>query len=710
MPTGDLARVLVVIPTFNEVESLPVTLDRLTASGADVDVLVVDDASPDGTGALADALATANPRLHVMHRTGKDGLGRAYLAGFRWGLERGYGVLVEMDADGSHPPEELETMLALLEARPTTGLVIGSRWTLGGSVVDWPTSRRLLSQSANAYARLSLGIPVRDMTAGYRAYRSAVLAPIVAADDVDSRGYCFQIDMTIRTHDAGWEIVESPIVFRDRQAGVSKMSGAIVVEAMTKLTAWAVQRRFGVRRGAGRVMTGTPGRRERVAERLRAWRPALLLGLAVFVVHAISPSPQTGDSRLSVIVAWQVLTTGSLDLAGVPAVDALAWRGDLITTAGGAVVPFFPWPPMLLALPGALILALVGVDPAGLSLSTPNETWIVEIPTAAAIVAITTVLLRRLVLDAGERWSTPLVANVTAFSFAFTTIAWSTGSRALWQQTVSMLAIVLTLLAVQRRDRGGAWPWLIGVFAALALIVRPTNAVFVGPLVIWMAVSARPHIPRGLLGGTVVMLPFVVVSWVFYGGPLPPYYLPTRLGDTPVWGFAESLAVHLISPGRGLLIYVPLVILAVVGVIVRVRDRSVRGLDAVLVTAVLLQLVVIARFGSTNGFTYGPRLLLDIVPLLTLLAAPTFIVLAARPARRRIDTIAAVGVALVLAVGLFVNGTGAVTRAAVCWNVTPERIDDAPERVWDAADPPFLRPWTRLAAGQPFFVGTCPLD
>lgn len=242
-------RVLVVVPTYNEIESLPVTLARLRSASPDADVLVVDDASPDGTGDLADALAAADGRIHVLHRSGKEGLGRAYLAGFRWGLDRGYPVLVEMDADGSHPPESLDRMRVLLGSDPVVGLVIGSRWTAGGRVVDWPAARRLLSKGANTYARLALGIPVRDMTAGYRVYRAAALLPIVDAHDVDSRGYCFQIDMTIRTHDAGWQIVESPIEFRDRQAGVSKMSAAIVVEAMTRLTTWAFQRRLGRRRG-----------------------------------------------------------------------------------------------------------------------------------------------------------------------------------------------------------------------------------------------------------------------------------------------------------------------------------------------------------------------------------------------------------------------------------------------------------------------------
>ncbi len=444
--------------------------------------------------------------------------------------------------------------------------------------------------------------------------------------------------------------------------------------------------------------------------RLRPWRPALVLGAAVFLVHALSPSPQSGDSRLSVVVAWQLLTTGSLDLSGVPAVEGLVWRGDLVDAPGGAVLPFFPWVPMLLAMPGTLVLALLGIDPAKLSISDPNVTWIVEVPTAALLVAVTTVLLRRLILDAGERWSTPVTASLAAVAFAFTTIAWSAGSRALWQQTVSMLVIVLTLIAVQRRARGGAWPWLIGVFAALAMVVRPTNAIFVFALLIWMLATPRRDLMRGLLGGVAVLFPFAVVSWLFYATPLPPYYLPTRLGDMPVWGFAESLAVHLVSPGRGLLLYVPIVLLAIAGVIFRLRTRSFHGLDLVLVATILGQIAVIAKFGSTNGFTYGPRLLLDVVPLLVLLAAPAFLCLAQASPRRTLGVLASAGVIAVLAWGLFVNGTGALTRSAACWNVTPELIDEAPERLWDWTDPPFLRPWAELATNRPFFVGSCPVS
>ncbi len=233
-------RVLVITPTYDEVENIASTIDALLASGTGCEVLVVDDASPDGTGELADRIAASEPRVHVLHRTSKDGLGRAYLAGFAWALENGYDVIVEFDADGSHPADALPAMLEALDD-PATGLVIGSRWVPGGRLVDWPASRRLLSRAANAYARAILRLPVRDITAGYRAYRSPVLARI-ADEVVDSRGYCFQIDLTIRTHDAGWRIREVPITFRERRSGVSKMSGGVVVEAMWRVTAWGVAR------------------------------------------------------------------------------------------------------------------------------------------------------------------------------------------------------------------------------------------------------------------------------------------------------------------------------------------------------------------------------------------------------------------------------------------------------------------------------------
>jgi glycosyltransferase involved in cell wall biosynthesis len=245
--TGD-ARVVVVIPTYQEAESLPGVVQRLRVAVPDADVLVVDDASPDGTGRLADEMAAADPAVHVLHRPGKQGLGVAYVAGFRWALNAGYTVLVEMDADGSHLPEELPRLLA---AVPDADLVIGSRWVPGGSVERWPWHRQLLSRAGNTYTRLALGLPVADATAGFRAYRAETLEAIHLAD-VASHGYCFQVDMAWRTHRAGGTIREVPIRFVERAEGTSKMSRRIVGEALLRVTVWGLGHRWAQIRRAAR--------------------------------------------------------------------------------------------------------------------------------------------------------------------------------------------------------------------------------------------------------------------------------------------------------------------------------------------------------------------------------------------------------------------------------------------------------------------------
>jgi glycosyltransferase involved in cell wall biosynthesis len=251
------ARVLVIIPTYDEAVTLPVTLARLRSAVPDVDALVVDDASPDGTGEIADGLARTDDAVHVLHRTGKQGLGSAYVAGFRWALDRGYAVVVEMDADGSHQPEELPRLLAALDA-PVPGevaggapdLVIGSRWVPGGRVENWPRHRELLSRGGNTYTRLAIGLPLRDATAGFRAYRADVLRRIPLGE-VASQGYCFQVDMDVRVHEAGGRIVEVPIRFVERTEGQSKMSRDIIAEALVRVTYWGVRRR--VRQVRGRL-------------------------------------------------------------------------------------------------------------------------------------------------------------------------------------------------------------------------------------------------------------------------------------------------------------------------------------------------------------------------------------------------------------------------------------------------------------------------
>jgi dolichol-phosphate mannosyltransferase len=241
---GPVGQVAVVIPTFNEAENLEEIVGRVRASVPAADILVADDNSPDGTGEIADKLAAGDDHVHVLHRPGKQGLGAAYLAGFGWALDRGYGAIVEMDADGSHDPAELPALLAALAG---ADLVVGSRWVRGGTVRNWPRSRELLSRGGNAYARVMLGLSVRDATGGYRAYRAATLNDI-GLHSVRSQGYCFQVDLTLRAARAGKTVVEVPITFTERAHGNSKMSRAIVAEALWKVTEWGVTGRLGRRR------------------------------------------------------------------------------------------------------------------------------------------------------------------------------------------------------------------------------------------------------------------------------------------------------------------------------------------------------------------------------------------------------------------------------------------------------------------------------
>ncbi len=237
------ARVLVIVPTFDEALNIQAVIARLRAAVPTADVLIADDNSPDGTGRIADDLAAADAQVKVLHRPGKGGLGAAYLAGFAWGLERGYGVLVEMDADGSHRPEDLPGLLAALKDNGgTADLVLGSRWVPGGAVVNWPASRKLISRGGTLYAKVALGIPIRDATGGFRAFRADTLRGLDTAS-VESQGYCFQIDLAWRSVQRGFTVVEVPITFVEREHGVSKMNRGIVTEALWRVTVWGLQHR-----------------------------------------------------------------------------------------------------------------------------------------------------------------------------------------------------------------------------------------------------------------------------------------------------------------------------------------------------------------------------------------------------------------------------------------------------------------------------------
>ena len=241
-----------VVPTYDEADNLAWLVGRILASVPHADVLVVDDSSPDGTGAIADRMAADEPRIHVLHRPTKEGLGKAYLAGFRWALAHDYDVIGEIDADGSHQPEQLPRLLAALE---DADLVIGSRWVPGGSVTNWSVARELLSRGGNLYTRLLLGIHVRDATAGYRLFRRTTLEKI-DLDDVSSYGYVFQADLAFRTLRAGLRVVEVPIEFVERVRGDSKMTRQVATESLRRITRWGlVERRRQLRERLSRRAT-----------------------------------------------------------------------------------------------------------------------------------------------------------------------------------------------------------------------------------------------------------------------------------------------------------------------------------------------------------------------------------------------------------------------------------------------------------------------
>lgn len=231
---------LVIIPTYNEVENLPLIIGRVRESNPDVDILVIDDNSPDGTGDKADEMAAEDSHVNVIHREEKTGLLGAYTAGFNWGLERGYNVLCQMDADGSHAPEQLPRLLSSIDEG--ADLVIGSRYVDGGEAVNWPKNRYLLSKLGNLYISVALGDDVADMTAGYRAFRREVLETI-DLETLSKKGYIFQVDLADRAVQEGFDVREVPITFVDRELGESKLDASFAGESLAEVTKWGWKRR-----------------------------------------------------------------------------------------------------------------------------------------------------------------------------------------------------------------------------------------------------------------------------------------------------------------------------------------------------------------------------------------------------------------------------------------------------------------------------------
>lgn len=234
--SDNIEKTLIIVPTYNEKENLPLLSEAIFKIVPHVNILVVDDSSPDGTGELADELATRDERIHVLHRTAKEGLGRAYVAGFHWALARDYELIFEMDCDFSHRPEHLPEFI---DAAGDADLVLGSRYIKGGGTENWGLMRKFISGGGNFYARTVLGLPYKDLTGGFKCFRRKVLETL-PIDDLFSFGYCFQIELTYRSHKAGFRVAQVPIVFPDRTRGESKMSGAIFKEAF--VTVWKLRK------------------------------------------------------------------------------------------------------------------------------------------------------------------------------------------------------------------------------------------------------------------------------------------------------------------------------------------------------------------------------------------------------------------------------------------------------------------------------------
>ena len=240
MAIRDLGKVLVIVPTYNERESLPVIVSGIRQAEPGIHILIADDNSPDGTGEVADGLSSSDNSVHVLHRSAKAGLGAAYLDAFSWAKANGYDVVVEMDADGSHRPQDLTK---ILDALTNNDVVLGSRWIKDGRVVNWAKSREVLSRGGNLYTRMWLGIPIHDATGGFRAYRMSAL-DVMNSDQVESQGYCFQVDMAWRAVKANLRVAEVPITFVERELGESKMDGSIVKEALWRVTQWGIEKRL----------------------------------------------------------------------------------------------------------------------------------------------------------------------------------------------------------------------------------------------------------------------------------------------------------------------------------------------------------------------------------------------------------------------------------------------------------------------------------
>lgn len=434
------------------------------------------------------------------------------------------------------------------------------------------------------------------------------------------------------------------------------------------------------------------------------------LFLLVFVVHAASPSAQVTDSRLSVLTAYDLLHHGSLDLSGLPerATTEFSVADYDVVRVNGHDLPFFPYVPMALLVPVVGLAEIVGVDPLGLQVNDPNETWKLEIPAASLVVAATSVVMAliALTLAAGSLAQRRRTALLTALFFAFGTAAWSTASRSFWQHTPAMLFVALAVLQLTRGRQVPRSYALMGAFVAIAFTMRPSVAALAGVLGLWLLLSDRRRFVTFALGSASVLVPFAVINLVVYGGLLPPYFEPDRLGSEVTLSFFDALATHAVSPSRGVLVYTPLLLLIPVSLRLARRAGSDMTIYHLAAAVTVVHWIVVASYGSTGGSSYGSRFFTEITPVLVLMLVPLMSALVAGTLQQglRIATVALFAISVAFA------GTGATMRSGFCWSATPEFIEDNPHRVWDLADPQFLRPARDLVQGESVrsvLIGAC---
>ncbi|MEX2293300.1 MAG: glycosyltransferase family 39 protein [Acidimicrobiales bacterium] len=432
--------------------------------------------------------------------------------------------------------------------------------------------------------------------------------------------------------------------------------------------------------------------------------------LLILVVHGISPSAQVTDSRLSVLTAYDLLHNASLDLSDLPdhATTKFSPADYDLVRVNGHDLPFFPYAPMALLVPVVGIAEVVGVDPLGLRVNDPNETWKLEIPAASLVVAGTGVVVALIAfaVSVGTLATRRRTALLAALFFAFGTAAWSTASRAFWQHTPAMLFVALAILQLARGRQAPRSYALMGGFVAIGFTMRPSVAALAAVLGIWLLVSDRRRFATFAFGSGAVLVPFAAINLLTYGGFLPPYFEPDRLGTEVTLSFFDALAAHAVSPSRGVLVYTPLLLLIPVSLRLARRADADMTIYNLATAAVAVHWVVVASYGSTGGSSYGSRFFTETTPLLVLLLVPLLNELVAGRLQRGLQ----VAVVALAAVSIVVAGIGATLRAGFCWSATPEFIEDNPHRVWDLADPQFLRPMRDLVDGESarsIVIGAC---